>query len=436
MPYLLSQLLYCARWIGTLIVLGFHATVQFVYFGQPNEIQLTLPERAWLFFASFELGHHAVIGFFVMSGFLVGGAAIKRLRQEEPFLLDYFIHRVARIYLVLLPAILLTALLDTLGRRLFAGAGVYEIPFLQEHYNPLLIVTDILNLQGVVARYYGTNGPLWSVAYEFWYYILFPGLLLPFCRAYPQRQGHRIAIGALALVAIVSLKQSWFALGLLIWGMGAAAVFPARPFIRSMPIALLINIAVVLALRITISGETLAQHPALQHVSDVISAAAFANLILTLRFAGTRMWPLLKSDMHGRLADFSFSVYAIHMPLLVFMRACLDKAFGAAWLTPPAAPLQWFALACAMGIAVAVAYVFSRLTEANTSAARRILRRFVRRLETAPPTAPDQASLAALGEKKRWRGGKISSIGPSRTDKASRFPAREGKGKTLKRENP
>lgn len=397
MPLLLSQLLYCARWFGTLLVLAVHATIQFINFGPANNVDPSLPVRTWRFLAGFEFGRHAVIGFFVMSGFLVGGAVVTHLRQDRPFLLEYSIHRVARIYLVLLPALVVTIVCDSLGRQIFAGSGVYEFPFLQEHYDPILIVTDILNLQGIIARYYGTNGPLWSIAYEFWYYILFPALLLPFARVYTPRRRSTVAALTLLLVIVVSIKQGWFALGFLLWGMGAAAILPTQPLIRSARMSLVINIVVVIAMRLFVAGERLEHTPSLLHFSDVVSAAAFANLILTLRFCGGEMWPLLRSNLHRRLADFSFSVYAIHMPLLVFMRAGISRVLGDQWLEEPAALAQWTALAIVMSITLTIGYFFSLATEAHTSAARRMLRRFVRGLEIQP-IAPAKRSLEAASE--------------------------------------
>jgi peptidoglycan/LPS O-acetylase OafA/YrhL len=394
MPQFLSQLLYCARWMGTLLVLAVHATIQFVNFSGAAKIDFPPLAAAWRFVASFELGHQAVIGFFVMSGFLVGGAAINHLREDQPFLLEYFIHRFARIYLVLLPAILLTFVLDTLGRSVFAGAGVYELPFLQIHYSPLLIFTHALNLQGVLAPYYGTNGPLWSIGYEFWYYILFPAVLLPWGRAYPWRKVCRLSAATLLVIVLVTIRQGWFILGFLIWGMGALMVFPNRPLIRSASISLALNIVVVLALRTFISGETLQIHPSLLHVSDVISAAAFANLILTLRFSTARTWPLLEADIHRQLADFSFSVYAIHMPVLVFLRSALAWSIGSSWLRQSAAPAQWLALFFAMSVTLIFAFGFSRATEANTGAFRRQLRGFARRVDRAA-TASQFAAVKA-----------------------------------------
>jgi hypothetical protein len=97
--------------------------------------------------------------------------------------------------------------------------------------------------------------------------------------------------------------------------MGAAAALLKRPFIRSAGVSLMINVAVVITLRIVISGETLEQHPALLHLSNVISAAAFANLIGALRFSRGETWLYLKSDIHRRLARFLlFCLRRSHAP--------------------------------------------------------------------------------------------------------------------------
>jgi peptidoglycan/LPS O-acetylase OafA/YrhL len=391
MPHLLSQLLYCARWVGTLLVLAVHASSIFISYGGAEKTDPSPFLDAWRFVVSFELGHQAVVGFFVMSGFLVGGAALAHLREEKPFLLDYFIHRIARIYLVLIPAILLTIVVDGAGRALFAGLGVYEIPPLQAHYDPRLIFTDLLNLQGIVAKFYGTNGPLWSIAYEFWYYALFPLLFLPFSRAYSPLARKIAAISAIIAFIAMTLPQSWFFLGFVLWGMGAAVTLLKRPLVRSKWLALALNIGVALSLRTAICGELVAQHPALTHVSDVISGLAFANLILTLRFAPGAGWRFLAPRMHKHLADFSFTVYAIHTPLLMFLRAATTRFLDNDWLSSVAAPVQWQALATAVAIVLVVAFLLSRVTEAKTGVARRKLRRFAGRFdhfESAAPAAP------------------------------------------------
>jgi len=57
----------------------------------------------------------AVVVFFVLSGFVIAHATHGRRTSAA----DYCIGRAARIYSVVLPALLLTAVLDFVGNRLF-----------------------------------------------------------------------------------------------------------------------------------------------------------------------------------------------------------------------------------------------------------------------------------------------------------------------------
>ncbi len=372
MPYLLSQLLYCARWIGTLVVLAVHGQAVFINFQWHGGQDQSLLLRAARWAISYEFGHHGIVGFFVMSGFLVGGSALALLREDKPFLFDYFMHRIIRIYIVLLPAILVTIVVDALGRTMFAGVGLYEAPVMQQHYNPLLILTNVLNLQGIFAKFYGTNGPLWSVAFEFWYYLVFPLLLIPFSKIWTPRVRNVAGCLGAALFLVFTIRQIWFPIGFALWGFGILALLPKKPLMKSRLAALIVDIVVVVALRTVFEGELIARHPALEHVSDAISGLAFANLILTMRFAPDAGWAVFQPPIHRRLADFTYTVYAIHTPLLVFLGAAARKYLGDETMNaPPDTPAQWLALAGAMATIIAFGYLLSRVTEAKTGAARR-----------------------------------------------------------------
>jgi peptidoglycan/LPS O-acetylase OafA/YrhL len=60
-----------------------------------------------LLYALTHLGHECVLIFFVMSGFLVGGKALERMRERRFNLVDYSIDRTVRIVLPLISALLL-----------------------------------------------------------------------------------------------------------------------------------------------------------------------------------------------------------------------------------------------------------------------------------------------------------------------------------------
>jgi peptidoglycan/LPS O-acetylase OafA/YrhL len=63
------------------------------------------------------MGHQAVAVFFVLSGYFVGGSTLRRQRRQFEWV-PYFVARIARLWIVLLPCLLLTAVADAWTDRL------------------------------------------------------------------------------------------------------------------------------------------------------------------------------------------------------------------------------------------------------------------------------------------------------------------------------
>jgi peptidoglycan/LPS O-acetylase OafA/YrhL len=139
---------------------------------------------------SISCSHQAVIIFFVVSGYFVGGSVIRGLRSNTWSSTDYIIQRLTRLWTVLVPALALTTLLDLTGISIFGTDGIYGAPLGQRMVFPnildrLTIETFISNLcfiQVIAAPTYGTNSPLWTLAYEFWFYLSFPFLAMALWR--------------------------------------------------------------------------------------------------------------------------------------------------------------------------------------------------------------------------------------------------------------
>ena len=387
MPFILSQFIEACRWVGALLVLAVHSTNMFVSLADIMSAPHAAPVYVWWFFVSFELGHQAVLGFFVMSGYLVGGAVLAHLRKQQDFLREYLIHRFSRIYLVIAPALFVTLAFDMLGRSLFADSGVYDWPIFKGHFTTPLFLANLANLQNIAVDYFGTNGPLWSLACEFWYYITFPLLLLPLGRNYsPVLRYGGFALG-LVLVVALSIPQSWFKFGYILWVMGAIATLAPRPIIRSRWISLAIYAVVVILIRLLVRGPNLAAHPWLMDAADIVGSALFIVVILSFRFGPHEGMSLFRPKIHKTLADFSFSLYSIHVPMLIFARAAVGHILGRDWALQLATPQHYASATAIMAATIASAYVFSRFTEAKTSAARRALRRIFDRIapvELAP----------------------------------------------------
>jgi len=108
-------------------------------------------------YALTRIGNEAVVTFFVLSGFLVGGRTLCRICEGKFKATDYAIDRFVRIMLPLIPALALTALISIIID------GNFDVPEL---------VANILSLQGVISPTFGGNQPLWSLSYEVWFYVL------------------------------------------------------------------------------------------------------------------------------------------------------------------------------------------------------------------------------------------------------------------------
>jgi peptidoglycan/LPS O-acetylase OafA/YrhL len=394
MPILLSHFIDACRWIGALLVLAVHANNLFLNLADI----MTAPHGAavygWWFFVSFGLGHQAVVGFFAISGYLVGGAVLAMLRERRAGLADYFVHRVTRIYIVLVPAMILTAALDWVGRSYFGAGGAYDRPELS-HDGIVEFLGTMASLQKIWFELYGSNGAMWSLSCEFWYYITFPLLLLPFATAYaPATRAVGFALGV-ALLVFLATPPSWFLFGYLLWALGALATLAPRPLMRSRWLALGLLVVALIPIRLLVRGPNLVAYPFLQDAADLLSGVLFLNLVVTIRFSDPKGWRLLHTPEHSRLANFSFSLYCVHTPILVLGQGIADRAFGVGWSGALATPLHWWIMALAMIVSVAVAYLFSLVTEARTGAVRRALRAALARLmENRRGRAPAEAERA------------------------------------------
>jgi peptidoglycan/LPS O-acetylase OafA/YrhL len=136
-----------------------------------------------IFYLATGLGHFSVVIFFVLSGFLISQSVSRIDWRNANSLLAYLIARLTRLWVVLLPALLLTACWDCLGISL-TDSGFYRGQMEYFHSGPqgyakldmLTFIENAAFLQTIVGPVYGSNTPLWSLACEFWYYLAFPTL--------------------------------------------------------------------------------------------------------------------------------------------------------------------------------------------------------------------------------------------------------------------
>jgi peptidoglycan/LPS O-acetylase OafA/YrhL len=332
------------------------------------------------------LGHQAVIVFFTLSGFFIGTAVVGTSRAGTWSWTQYILRRLTRLYVVLLPALLLTAGWDSLGLSLFGTGGIYgariggtwlRIPDVEQSLNARVLLGNLAFLQDLAVVPFGSNGPLWSLSYEFWAYWTFP---LLFRAAYGSSTAPIRVLCGLAAVAAVVLLGGDFRLYFSIWVLGAvvAIAWSLRPFTTKNPLVGALAAGVfTMAL---FAGRMGALHrPA---VADIALGASTAILIAArLAIAAgerdeaataetaTDAWSRAYARWGAVLAGFSYSLYATHYPAITFFQAWLVGSRR--WTADPARVA--FAVLFGLGLIAIYAYPVSRLTEARTDEVRRLL---------------------------------------------------------------
>lgn len=114
-------------------------------------------------------GSDAVMIFFVLSGLVVAHVTQTKERDFQA----YAISRLARLWSVALPALLLGLVADAIGKKLYPP--IYDGPWYHGDNAALrLLVNAMFQGQSWFANLLPfTNTPYWSIGYEFWYYAIF-----------------------------------------------------------------------------------------------------------------------------------------------------------------------------------------------------------------------------------------------------------------------
>jgi len=317
------------------------------------------------------IGNEAVMIFFVLSGFLVGGSVLKAFRRNSWSWKDYMGKRLTRLWVVLIPALLLGCLIDHAGMRLFAGAqSIYDAPAQQlivvgdpaERLGLGVFLGNTFFTQGILVQDFGVNESLWSLAYEFWYYLLFPLLgvaLLTKSRLLPR---------LLALIGFLGI--SYFVgpevLKLFpVWIMGAGVA--ALPLSLSGPAAK--RLAMVAGGVLIVALPLLRRAPASIYLAEWGIAVLSAWLIYLIKHLDLKRRPDWYSAISGFFSRISYTLYLVHLPLAVFVCALLNRPWHIWAKTGPNLSI-WFAMNLGL---IGAAYVFYLLFEANTDAIRRMI---------------------------------------------------------------
>jgi peptidoglycan/LPS O-acetylase OafA/YrhL len=258
-------------------------------------------------------GQEAVIVFFVLSGFVV---ALAQERTAQPGFAAYIRRRAVRIFPIYLLAIALAALLADSNPDPRVRT---DLPTL---IGNLFQLQDISSLKpGVGVDVFGGNFPLWSLSYEWWFYLGFYALW----RYRPDGLRDRdVAVAGALGVLVYAVAPNQFALFFAyfpIWWAGARL---AHLYVRGgrfgwsgfAPLALVAGLwagGVALAF---LQGETLSPglYPVLPLRHAIGGGVAVVLALALCRFRPG--WEAVGVWLLTPLASLSYAIYVFHYPIL------------------------------------------------------------------------------------------------------------------------
>jgi peptidoglycan/LPS O-acetylase OafA/YrhL len=286
--------------------------------------------------------------FFVISGYCIHRGGAVRLAANPDYRLDtgnFWVRRFARIYPVLLAALVLTFALDWFSLHLPpVSHKIREIGWQS-------FLVNLFSLQGVAGKTYGSNGALWTLSLEVQFYAIYPLLF-----ALRRRIGMTSVLAIVAVINVVSayvlerhdiqfFTSYWFS-----WTLGAW-IADART--RRAPDARSSIWLYALAAAFIVLG-CVAFHFG-QYGAFQLWAVGFAFYLYKAleRPSGNRRETFVTRVL-SRFGDFSFSLYLIHLPIFVLLSSLLFRSSLQMSIWPSFGYML---------VAVPVAYVFYRLVE-------------------------------------------------------------------------
>lgn len=256
----------------------------------------------------FRFGQEAVMLFFLISGFVI---MYSMETSEDKSFSRYLRHRFFRIYPIFLFSLLLSYWLarpDTLLH--FAG-------------NLLMLQDFGYAKPGVIVNPFAGNTPLWSLSYEWWFYLMF----YPIYQLVAERS-RLFLITAAAVIAVIAYNATyWQPLLFLayfpIWWCGAEIGLAVKrntpiPFARIFTaLAILTATFAIYAVIELLKRDALffGLHPALElrHAGASLAMVAALFMVRNSFFIEKPNWLLAP---FSPFAPISYGIYALHYPII------------------------------------------------------------------------------------------------------------------------
>ncbi len=288
-------------------------------------------DGAYLFIRDWNLGSDAVVFFFVLSGLVIAYTT----ETKDKTLSQYSFNRMTRLFSVIVPALILTIVLDYFGQKIspesYDGWWYNNVPAWEQMARGLSFSNQWFGQNFRI----GSNGPMWSLSYEASYYIVF-GIMF----YYGGFKKYLLLIPLFVVfgVSILALFPVWL-MGLWAYNKIRSGELASRfvwPSIIVPPMIYAIFLSIhlpktLLLLTKLLLGANFVNYTlgfadefvwnfiiALLVAVHLIGVAAYSQTsqkTLNLRFSKIVRWG----------AGATFSIYIVHYPLLQFVDAILPQ---------------------------------------------------------------------------------------------------------------
>lgn len=271
--------------------------------------------------SAFIYGHEMVIFFFILSGLVVYLRYAREIASDTAGgfnWLAYFNRRVVRILPPFLFAIVFTFLLDSIGKGLQLPIYNDNTPFqiVNNTFSLKVLVGNLLFLMNTYVETWGSNYALWSLKYEWWFYMLFPFFLILNKKSIWYPVGLILILFFFSFNGLIPIKLlNEIFCYMPLWWLGTllADIYTARikiDFKYFMPLVFALPAVILLKSDLT------------QVLNDLVWGIGFVGLLSVFFYLDKRK-KLYYFNRLSFLGSFSYSLYITHMPILVFISGYL-----------------------------------------------------------------------------------------------------------------
>lgn len=266
------------------------------------------------------VARHAVLVFFLLSGHLVTKSIVQNVRRKGHFdPSEYVASRIARIYPPLIGAVSLCILLGVVVNGLgLHGSIAYGLPHDLYRAREAYVVTldDVIGALTMRGGLGIADGALWTLFIEIQIYVLALAIAVWWQRAILPRAWAFI----LGIVALHLLMPQLFFVA--VWAMGAVTVFwlPGQRLMSAAMVAAFVVCAAFGIARPALFTTLMDHSPG--HALQFVCCIFYCGILF--KFATALPSPRVLVAAGG----FSYSLYIIHFPLLLFALSLSETWIG------------------------------------------------------------------------------------------------------------